>query len=561
MTLPPPRPRRTATPGVLPNVERISDLVAGPNRDGFLAILGAWVSERRWFRSKARRIRGVDVIDVATLGGSGMDTALFVLEFRYVEGPRELYAVPVARVGAEDAALPGDAVGAIIVRLGSSGDVLVDAMRMPATAEQLVAAIGGRRCWQGASGTLVARPTPAFGTLLGDSSRRLIAAPGHVEQSNTSVVLGDRLILKVYRRLEEGLNPELEVGGFLTDRGFPHVPAVAGWLDYERAGAETATLAMLQEYRASQGDAWTYTLGVLGDYLDASATRADPPAAVAMSAKGLLALAAAQPPHRVRDAMGAYLDQARLLGERTAALHLALGSDRVDPAFAPEAGDAPHERTVLQSVLSAAGLGFDLLARRMATLPDEVRADAEAALALRERADGMLARLLGRGTGGRRIRIHGDYHLGQVLFTGRDFVIIDFEGEPGRPLRERRIKRSPLVDVAGMLRSFSYAASGSLIQRDREGSFREGDTADLDSWAGAWTAWASGAFLAGYRAVVGRADILPADDAGWAVLLDAFLLEKAFYELEYELNNRPAWVGIPLRGIVGLLEGWDEVGP
>ena len=172
---------------------------------------------------------------------------------------------------------------------------------------------------------------------------------------------------------------------------------------------------------------------------------------------------------------------------------------------------------------------------------------------------GQLGGLSG-STGGLRTRVHGDYHLGQVLYTGGDFVIIDFEGEPGRPLAERRQKRSPLFDVAGMLRSFSYAASGSLIRRaERGGAGPERGATDpadaerLARWARAWTAWVSAAFLGGYRRAVAGTPAVPSDDAGWVVLLEAFLLEKAFYELEYELNNRPDWVAIPLRGIIDLL--------
>jgi maltose alpha-D-glucosyltransferase/alpha-amylase len=428
-------------------------------------------------------------------------------------------------------------------------------MRIPAVAERLVEAIGSRARWRGDGGSLAGEPTRAFRALRGRRADRLVAVPLRGEQSNTSILLGDRFILKLYRRLEPGRNPDLEVGRFLTERGFPHVPAVAGSLEYEPAAGEPGTVAILQAFQPNEGDAWTSTLAALAGYLDTVATAGDAPAPVAMSAGGLLELADTPPPRAVREAAGTYLQRARLLGERTAALHLALASDHDDPAFAPEPADARYQRSVRQAVRFASRQGFELLRRRLATLPEAARQDAEAAMALRARAEARLA-LLGAGSaGGLRIRVHGDYHLGQVLSTGRDFVIIDFEGEPGRPLSERRIKRSPLVDVAGMLRSFSYAASGTLVQRAGGGTVRAEDVARLEPWARAWTAWASAAFLAGYRATAGDAAILPPDDERWAALLDAFLLQKAFYELEYELNNRPGWVGIPLQGIVGLLRG------
>ncbi len=551
MTLPPFRSPHAADVGELPRAARLADLAAPPHRDRLAAVLGSWAMERRWFRSKARRLRAVDVRDVIPLGAAEPDVVLVVLEARYEEGDPEEYAVPLARLPAPEMAQLAGMTDALVGRLGSGDEVLVDAMRVPATTELLCEAIGEDRTWQGASGCVVARPTGAFETLRGDRSRRLVATPSHAEQSNTSVVAGERLILKLYRRLESGLNPELEVGSFLTARRFPHVPRVAGSLDYERPGAPPATLAVLQEYRASLGDAWSYTLGVLGDYLDA--VQGELPPAVVVSTTGLLALSADPVSGGARGAMGGYLDQARLLGERTAALHLALGSDRADSAFAPEPADASYLRSVHSGILAAARLQLDLLEKRVATLPHGVRADAEEVLRRRSQVDATLARLAGHHLDGLRIRVHGDYHLGQVLYTGGDFVIIDFEGEPGRPLRERRLKASPLVDVAGMLRSFSYAASSALIQRG-SGRTQGSGAASLEPWAQAWTAWASGAFLAGYRAVAAGAEILPADDFRWAALLDAFMLQKAVYELEYELNNRPAWVGIPLRGIVGLLE-------
>jgi maltose alpha-D-glucosyltransferase/alpha-amylase len=542
-------------PAELPAVARIADLAAPAHRDRFVEALHAWAGQRRWFRSKARRVRAADLSDVVPLDLDGLELALFVLDVRYTEGEPEEYVVPLARLGALEAAALGDTAGTVVARLGDGGDVLVDAMRIPAVTERLLAAVGARRRWRGESGALAAQPTPAYRSLRGDPAVRLVASPSRAEQSNTSILLGNRLIFKLYRRMEPGINPDLEVGRFLTERGFPHVPAVAGSLELRPVGREPASIAMVQAFRPNEGDAWSYTLDALGDYLDGVVTQAEPPASVAMSAAGLLALAAAPPPRDIRAAIGTYLDQARLLGERTAALHLALASDHEDPAFAPERADTLYLRSVHQSVRTASRRGFDLLRRRLPALPAPVRADAEAALALRSRAEDRLGRLLGRSHEGLRIRIHGDYHLGQVLYTGRDFVIIDFEGEPGRPLSERRIKRSPLVDVAGMLRSFSYAASGTLIRRAGGGSVRAQDVGQLEPWARAWTAWVSAAFLAGYRATAGASEILPATDDGWAVLLDAFLLQKALYELDYEVNNRPAWVGIPVQGIVGLLRG------
>jgi trehalose synthase-fused probable maltokinase len=539
---------------------------ADPDPDGLAGLLSdaavagtlvAWARERRWFRGKARRVEAAEIAGIVPLGVRHTDAALVVLRVRYADDASpEDYLVPLARVdGAAAAAIAEDRPTAIIGRVGAAGDVLVDALQVPAVAERLADGIGRGGRWPGTAGTLIARPTGAYRDLRGDGRRRLAAVPSSGEQSNTSIVLGDRLILKVFRRLEAGVNPDVEVGRLLTRRGFAHAPAVAGSLEYEPAGGGAGAAAILQAFVPNVGDAWSSTLETLDDVPEAAAGQVAAPLPVATSAAGLLELADRLPPPAVRDLAGVFVDRVRVLGERTAELHLLLAADSEDAAFAPEPADAAYQRAVHRAVRAAARRTIDLLRRRLATLPPAARGDAEAALDLRAAVDDRLARLLERPSGGLRIRVHGDYHLGQVLDTGRDFAIIDFEGEPGRPLAERRVKQSPLVDVAGMLRSFSYAAAGTLVRRAGGGDVGAARVARLEPWVEAWTAWVSASFLAGYRATAGDAPMLPPDDAGWAALLDAFLLQKALYELDYELNNRPAWVGIPLQGIVGLLRG------
>jgi maltose alpha-D-glucosyltransferase/alpha-amylase len=258
-------------------------------------------------------------------------------------------------------------------------------------------------------------------------------------------------------------------------------------------------------------------------------------------------------PEEVKADIGPYLDRARLLGIRTGELHRALASRGDDPTFAPEAFSTLYQRSLYQSVRTTVRQNLRQLVRRIGTLPEQARPDAQAALRLESVVDERLNALLDKRLGGMRIRCHGDLHLGQILHTGRDFVFIDFEGEPGRPLSERLLKRSPLTDVAGMLRSFHYAASGSLIRTKSSGSVRPEDTVALDIWARYWYIWTAASFLRGYRRAAEGASFLPSDDDEWAVLLDVLVLQKAFYELNYELNNRPDWVTIPLQGIASLL--------
>jgi maltose alpha-D-glucosyltransferase/alpha-amylase len=212
-----------------------------------------------------------------------------------------------------------------------------------------------------------------------------------------------------------------------------------------------------------------------------------------------------------------------------------------------------YQRALYQSIQSTVRGSLRVLARRAPELPPDAREEADAVLALEAAAEDRLRRLLTARLSGMRIRCHGDLHAGQVLYTGRDVVITDFEGEPARPLSERRLKRPPLTDVAGMIRSFHYAANGSLLRARRGGAVRPEESAALDLWARHWYAWVAAAFLRGYRRSTEGTSFVPATDAEWAVLLDTLLLQKAFYELGYELNNRPDWVTIPLKGIVSLL--------
>ena len=322
-------------------------------------------------------------------------------------------------------------------------------------------------------------------------------------QTNNSVIFGERLILKLFRRVEDGQHPDLEISRFLTDVGFPNIAPVAGTLLYRRDRRRTAALAMLQAYVPNQGDAWSHVLTEL-------------------SANG--------------DGAERYAPFAALLGKRTAEMHLALASRPDDPNFAPEPTLMLDARSVYQSVRSLSTQVLQLLRARQDHLTGEARADAEAVLRGWDQMHHRLRALIGRPITARRIRCHGDYHLGQVLFTGGDFVIIDFEGEPARPLRERRLKRWALRDVAGMLRSFAYA----------------GEAAQLPHGA-AWAKAAGDAFVDAYLAAAG-ASFLPADVEERNLLLDVMLIEKALYELRYELDHRPDWVRIPLRGLAGLME-------
>ncbi|MEA2342295.1 MAG: maltose alpha-D-glucosyltransferase / alpha-amylase, partial [Thermoanaerobaculia bacterium] len=367
-----------------------------------------------------------------------------------------------------------------------------------------------------------------------------------------AVLYGDQFFLKLFRRLEPGVNTDLEVTRFLNEEtSFTGTPRLEGALQYEiDSTTEPTTLAMLQRYVANSGDAWTYTVDTFGRFFDS--VLSDPSAAERLAkatpSESLLAIADKPLPDITQQTIGLYLADAELLGRRTAQMHLALASRDDIAAFAPEPITPHYQRSIYQHIRSQAVRTFQLLRRRGKGIPA-----AEELLAREEEVQQRIRRILDGRITGLRIRTHGDYHLGQVLHTGNDFVIIDFEGEPSRPLSERRIKRSALRDVAGMLRSFHYAPHAVLFGQSQHSVIRVEDAATVESGANFWYRWVSAAFLRAYLAESGNAAHLPQSREELQVLLDAHLLEKALYEIAYEMNNRPDWVRIPIRGVLELL--------
>jgi len=452
---------------------------------------------------------------------------------------------------------------AVIARLAwKDGGILYEALLEEDFPSALLNAIAHKGSFSGTLGKIAAAPTGAFQELRGSEHAPLRARVMSVEQSNTSIVLGEKLMLKVFRRLQEGINPDVEIGTFLTERtSFRHFPPVAGTINYLRHDQPPISLAILQAFVRNQGDAWQFTLNALGGYFDrVSAVQPglDPESKSSGWAEDdhsnhslpmTLLIQTVLPP-LAEELIGDYLDAARLLGQRTAELHMALGSESDDPNFAPEPFTEVYQRSIYESMRNLTSKVFQLL--RTLQLPQISPEQCKRALDLEPEILRRFAPLVERKITASRTRIHGDFHLGQVLYTGTDFVIIDFEGEPGRPMGERRSKFSPLRDVAGMLRSFHYVAHSSLISRSAEQN--PDGIARLERWAQRWYIGCCSAFLNSYLQVAGRAAFVPQKREELQILLEAFLLEKAIYELGYELNNRPDWVTVPLKGILQLVE-------
>jgi maltose alpha-D-glucosyltransferase/alpha-amylase len=544
----------------LPPVGSIDELVSGSQADRLARLLVPWVQARRWYRGKARRIRGTRIVDTVPIATAEGRAVAVLYEVDYTDGDPETYDIPMAILDAPAARrLLQETPHAGIARFRGDGDrsdraLLVDASLVPAFGTALLDVVGERRRLRGRGGELLGRPGRVFRELRGPAGEPVTASPITAEQSNSSVVLGERMILKLYRAIEPGINPDLEIGRFLTERGFANIARVGGSIEYRASDGSTSAAAILQEYVPNQGDAWEYTLDTLPTFFERAAAQREAPGVVGVDAASLLAASHAELPLVAFETVDTYLETAETLGLRTGEMHVALASDVVDAAFAPEPFSELYQRSVYQSILGMVRGGTRLLERQRDALSGSVAENAATVLARSGEVDKRLRGLLTRKLGGMRTRNHGDYHLGQVLHTGRDLVIIDFEGEPTRPLGERRIKRSPLRDVAGMLRSFHYAVHGSVLRSELGASIRREDEPALEPWVRAWYAWVSAAYLRGYREATAGAMFLPADEAEWAILLDAFLFHKAFYELTYELSNRPDWVSIPLQGILELLE-------
>jgi len=434
-------------------------------------LLIEYVTQQRWYGAKSRAVTHARVLDSVVLRTTEPQFATALVEVSYETGAHDIYQLLYAL---------------------RDGELSLEGLDEPQLARELVSAMRSGLNLQGAEGILELRPVEGFAGLGRElSEARAISA----EQSNTSVVFDDELILKAFRRLEAGINPELEMLRFLTEHGFENIPSLGGWYQYS-GGPISATLGILQQFVHNATDGWELALDEIGS------------------------------------APEAFLVRLRRLGEVTGSMHTTLASDPSDPSFAPETPS-----------VEALGLLTATVDEEIERMFVDLRDDDDRLASIVGRGEEVreqLRLLTHSGSAGKSIRTHGDYHLGQTLWADDDWVILDFEGEPARSLAERRRKRSPLRDVAGMLRSFAYAATVAS-------SVHGTDVPET------WEERAREEFLAGYFATV-DATLLPSGQIAIERMLSVFELEKAVYELRYELDNRPEWVGIPVAGISRLID-------
>jgi maltose alpha-D-glucosyltransferase/alpha-amylase len=543
-------------------------LLRAQTRQALRRILPEYLPRCRWFRSKTRTIKSADIADLVPLSEGENAHHIAFVNLEYANAEPETYVLPLGIAGGQqasdirehwpehviaDVTIPAvtngkpSTNGASNNGAGAGDGVLYDATVDPGFGREMLALIERHRRGKNQSNELAAHSTEAFRELYGAGD---IPEPKMMkaEQSNTSIMFGDRFIMKMFRKLESGLNPDIEVGRYLTQVAhFPHTPPLAGWIDYKVGRAEGRNLALLQGFAPNQGDAWQFTLNELQRYFEHAATRTEHPTIPEKHLVELAEQAEADP--LATEMIGAYLDAARMIGRRVAELHLALLADQNDPDFSPEPYSTLYQRSVYQSMRNLLGRVMRQLAGRMRALPKELQPAAQVLLDHKDQIGARFDSFLKHRLSVVRQRIHGDLQLGQMLYTGKDFVIIDFEGEPARPLTERRRKRAALRDVGGMLRSFGYAALSEMTNQLHGGALGNADFATLEPWAHFWQTWCSWSFLRGYLETAEGTATLPKNREELGILLDAFTLEKAIYELGYELDNRPSWAFIPIYGI------------
>jgi len=536
------------------------EVLENRSRQALEAALPDFLMGCPWFTRKARGIRNARFLDHIHLAHNGRRAYAVLVQLNYVNGEPETYLLPLGfAVGEKAATLRESEPHTILARVHiaeiDAEGVLFEAGYDDEYATLILEAIRRRRRFRGDQRAAFAAATRAFRPMLRAAHELPAPTPVRVTQRNASLVFGDQYVLKNLRRVQAGVNVEVEMGRYLAERrDFAHVARVVGTLEYHRRNEEPITTAILHTYIPNDGDAWGYTLDALGDYLDDALGQLDDIEELSPPSDDLLELAEQEVPARVARLLGPYLESVRLLGRRTAQMHVVLARSRGDPAFDPEPFTAFHRRALSHAIDSVAKNALRALQSRLDTLPPDARDRARYILERRDdvRAIGQLLR--DRKITAQRIRCHGFFHLRQVLFTGNDFAFIDFGGEPQRRLSERRLKHSPLRDVASMLRSFHYAACSCLLGHAPEVAVGHAEFAWLQPAALFWQAWVGAVFLRSYLETVREGRLLPESRADLGLLLDAYLLDRAAFELGYELENRPEWVRVPLEGIVQLLK-------
>lgn len=536
------------------------EVFRGPARQALHQLLPQYLQRCRWFPGRGRQIETATMIDAVPLSPHEAAPYLTLVLVKYSAGDAETYLLPLAFVAGDAADQVAQATPrAVLARLvdrasreasGDTSGILYDPFGQQPFTSLLVEAIAQGQRLRGTSGDLATVRFPAFDQLLATSESAGDFVVTDAAQTGIPAASSTQRLLKLFRRLEPGVNPELEVGRALAERTkFRNAPELAGAIEYRRGPHEAYTLAVLEGLPSHQGNVWDYTLESLGRFYEQALTRPISEYDGGLAAVPILDLVPQEIPAPARELLGSYVEIARLAGQRTAELHDALVSIPDDPAFAPEPITALYQRSLYQSLRSQALQALALLRRRVSVLPESLRDAARELLGLEQELLRRARRIAETRISALRSRGHGDLHLAKLLFTGKDLIFVDFEGGGNRPLTDRRRKRTPLRDVAEMVFSFHYASLAALGHE----RIRPEDAAALQPWMSFWRAWVSATFLKAYFDNL-HSSLLPKSRQELQTLLEYYLLKRGASNLHFDLLHDPLRAEVPVLCLLQILE-------
>ena len=519
-------------------------------------LLPSYLNTCRWFGGKSRIIQNISIVHKIDIAIENSAATWLIIEINYNDGLPEVYQLPLAfkthkkEENSEDIPLKGILAN---LTLGGEEGVLFDAVYNESFRNVLFNNIKNRKKLPFGRSNLSFYHSENASFEEEEVHSKVLNA----EQSNTSLIYNNKYFLKLYRKLDNTVNPDLEITRYLSEKtDYANAPQFVGALEFNTKPSNQIVLGMMQDLVPNQGDAWDYTKDALQRYFENVLTRpkemiyehSEKDLSTPLTYEGI--------PETMKDLMGViFPERISLLGERTAEMHLALAGHPEVKDFEHEPFSLHYQRSLFSSLQSLTRNSFQNLQKNLQNLPENLQEEAQEVLDMKNDVLKCFKRVFAHKIPTMKIRTHGDYHLGQVLWTGKDFVIIDFEGEPARAFSERRLKRSPLRDIAGMVRSFHYASYGTILQTEFDQQRKEGE---LEEWAESWYYHVTRLYLQSYHERVGESEFIPSDKEDFKILLETFLLEKAVYELNYELNNRPDWVLIPLRGIKSIIKRYKN---
>lgn len=553
---------------MLPLVADWSEILSASGKVALEQRLARYLADRHWMQIHTRQVRTMNIVEAIPIHAESETICWMLLRLDFLDAEPETYGMALALAELEAAAsIVEKSPLRVVARLdGPTGAVIYEAAISEAFWKSLLDVVLKQCSFTSPRGELVATMMPSQAgepTPFALPETPLEPDLRFAEQGRPVVVFGNQLVLKLYRKAEVGINPDLEVGQFLANApNQTHVPRVLGWLEYRSRYGESITVGVLRQYLEGVEDAWQYTIDAAGQFFERALASSVHPEPAAVSVRALFEAADKGLPQLASDTVDTYLDLAHRLGGHTAELHQALASDPGNPAFAPEIFTLHHQRSIYQSMRSETIRAMTELRQRIGELPLELQADARNVLQREDEIMQRYRRLLNDRIGAMRIRCHGDYHLKNVLYTGKDFAIVDFEGASDTSLSERRIKHSPLRDVMSLLRSFHSAIYSALygysMRPGNTASVRPQDTAVLEPWARLWYLWVGASFLKAYQQAADGALFLPKSRTETTMLCDAFALSKTCQAIAHDLTHHPDRVVLPIRGLIQLLEPAPE---